>query len=102
MQLYPFKKVTIVLDKILQDQFLPKLIELGASGYTTIDCGGCGDRGVRTGAFGSNVQITVICPPDVCDKILTYIARNFFDNYACIAWESDVKVVRGADYVKKS
>ncbi|MDB5384959.1 MAG: nitrogen regulatory protein [Planctomycetaceae bacterium] len=100
MQLHPLKQVTIIVEKILQDQLLPKLIELGANGYTTIDCSGSGVRGVRSGEFGSNVQITLICPEDISHKILTFVSRTYFDNYACIAWESDVQVVRGAHYVK--
>ena len=90
MQLYPLKQVTIVTEKILQDQLLPKLLEFGAVGYTTTDCTGSGERGARNGALGGNIQITVICPEDISHKILTYVSRNFFENYACIAWLSDV------------
>jgi nitrogen regulatory protein P-II 2 len=100
MQLHALKQVTIIVEKILQDQILPKLLELGATGYTAIDCSGCGHRGVRSGEFGSNLQITLICPEDVSHKILTFVAQTYFENYATIAWESDVQVVRGARYVK--
>jgi hypothetical protein len=27
------------------------------------------------------------------------VSRNYFENYACIAWQSDAAVVRGARYV---
>lgn len=102
MQLHPQKQVTIIVEKILQDQLFPKLIEFGAVGYTTVDCSGSGERGARTGPFGTNVQITVICPEEVAHRILTYVSRNFFDHYACIAWLTDVQVVRGARYQRPS
>lgn len=102
MQLYPLKQVTIIVEKILQDQILGKLTSLGATGYTTIDCSGCGERGARSGAFGSNVQITLVCSEVVSHKILTFVSEHYFDNYACIAWESDVQVVRGIRYEKKA
>lgn len=102
MQLYPLKQVTIVTEKILQDQLLPKLTELGAGGYTVTDCSGNGERGLRSGVgFGSNIQITIICPEDCANKILTYVSRNFFDHYSCIAWIADVQVMRGARYEKQ-
>ena len=103
MQLYPLKQVTIVTEKILQDQLLPKLKELGAGGYTVTDCTGDGERGLRSGVgYGTNIQITVICPEEVAHKILTHVSRNFFENYSCIAWIADVEVMRGARYVKKT
>lgn len=35
----------------------------------------------------------------VAEAILTYISHNLFENYGCIAWVTDVSVVRGSHYV---
>jgi hypothetical protein len=39
-------------------------------------------------------------PADVAVSILTHISHQYFDDYAVIAWLSDVQVVRGQQYVK--
>jgi hypothetical protein len=38
---------------------------------------------------------------EVAEKILTHVSHEYFEHYACIAWLSDVQVVRGDQYVAK-
>lgn len=101
MQLHTLKKVTIVTDDQLKHQLLKKITELGGTGYTCHEVQGYGSRGVRSDVFAGNVEVTVICSEEVATAILTYVAHNFFENAPCIAWLSDVQVVRGARYVAK-
>ena len=98
MQLHPLKKLTIVTEGTLRPLLLKKICELGASGYTCREVQGYGSRGTRTDQFASNIEVEVICPESVANAILTYVSHNYFENYACIAWVSDVQVVRGARY----
>jgi len=98
MQLHTLKKVTIVTEESLKVTLLKKIIELGATGYTVNEVQGYGSRGARSDQFGSNVQVQLVCPESVAFAILTYVSHNFFEHYACIAWTSDVQVVRGARY----
>ena len=101
MQLQSLKLVTVVAEEILKEQLGKKGLELGATGYTTYQAQGLGSRGARTDEMGvGNVRLEFICPPAVAEAILTYVSHTFFENYACIAWMSDVSVVRGAHYVK--
>ncbi|MDR3634717.1 MAG: hypothetical protein P4L84_13010 [Isosphaeraceae bacterium] len=100
MQLHPLKLVTIVTEPVLKDHLLPKIIELGATGYTCYEATGFGSRGARKDFGGENMRIDVVCSPDVADAILTFISHNYFENYACITWVIDVSVVRGARYMK--
>ena len=103
MQLYPLKLITIVVEEVLKDQILRKVQELGATGYTYGECQGYGARGTRhDNVSGTNVRIEVVCPDNVAIAIMTTISHDYFEHYACIAWTSDVAVVRGARYVVKN
>jgi nitrogen regulatory protein P-II 2 len=95
MQLRTLKKVTIVTEDAIKIPLCKKMCELGATGYTTREVSGYGSRGVRSDPFASNVQIDVICPEAVATAILTYVSHHYFDHHACVAWMSDVQVVRG-------
>jgi nitrogen regulatory protein P-II 2 len=99
MLLHTLKKVTVVTEDSLRHQLVKKICELGATGYTFHEVQGFGSRGSRSDAFANNVQIDVVCSEAVADSILTYVAENYFENYACIAWVGDVQVVRGTRYV---
>jgi nitrogen regulatory protein P-II 2 len=100
MNLHPLKQLVIVTESILTEQILPKLIELGATGYTYFIVDGYGSRGARGDVEGDNVRIDVICKPETAEAILTFVSHHYFENYGCIAWVTDVSVVRGAHYVK--
>ena len=101
MQLQPLRLVTIVTEQIVREQIVKKILELGAGGCTWHDAQGTGSRGVRGDAtpLDRNVRIEVICSPPTAEAILTYVSRHYFENYACIAWQTEVTVVRGARYV---
>ncbi len=98
MQLHTLKKVTIITEDSLKQDLLKKIIELGATGYTCREAQGYGSRGARSDQFTSNIEVQLICSPSVADAILTYVSHHYFEHYACIAWTSDVQVVRGERY----
>jgi nitrogen regulatory protein P-II 2 len=101
MQLYPLKHVTIVAETILKDQLTHKVLDLGATGFTCIEVAGDGSRDARSVIAGENLKLDIICPDEVAQAILTYISHNLFENYGCIAWVTDVSVVRGSHYLKR-
>ena len=98
MQLFTLKKVTIVTEDVVRVALAKKVCELGASGYTCREVQGYGSRGTRSDPFANNIEFEIICPEPVAQSILTYVADHFFEHHACIAWLSDVQVVRGARY----
>ncbi len=101
MQLQALKLVTVIAEEILKDQISKLGLDCGATGYTSSEVQGSGSRGARTSATAEgNIRVQFICPKDVADKILTQVSHSFVENYACIAWMSDVEVVRGARYIK--
>lgn len=100
MLMVPLKLVTIVAEAILRDHLTAELKHLGAKGFTIIDARGDGSRHLRAGELpGENVRIDTIVSAAVAERILEHVAREYFSNYAVIAYVSDVAVVRGEKYV---
>ena len=103
MQLQSLKLVTIVAEEVLKEQLVHKILELGATGCSYHPTQGTGSRSARhDDVFGENFQMKIVCPDDVAQKIVNYISHNYFEKYAIVCWVSDVEVMRGAHYVKKS
>ncbi len=101
MQLEPMKLITIVAEKLLKDQMVQKVLELGATGCSYHPTEGKGLREARhNDAFSENFQMKIVCPSDVATKILTYISENYFEHYAIVTWVTDVEVMRGKHFRK--
>ena len=103
MQLYPLKLVTVVGEAVIMDDVAKEGIELGATGFTMTDAAGQGSRSARnvivtSGAKTQKVEFVV--PMEIAEKILTHVSHTYFEHYACIAWLTDVQVVRGQQYAK--
>jgi nitrogen regulatory protein P-II 2 len=99
MQTFPMKRITIIGDDCVKYRILQEILELGATGYTDCLVHGKGDRGVRPRhAEPPNSKIEVIATPEVAHKILEHIARNYFGEYAMIAFLDDVEVLRGEKF----
>jgi nitrogen regulatory protein PII len=93
------KKMTIVAERLLRESLLKLLREVGATGYTMTAVEGAGSRGVNAGDFeGRNVQIETIVSAKVAEAILNRIAAEYLENYAVIAYVSDVDVLRGGKF----
>jgi nitrogen regulatory protein P-II 2 len=92
--------VTIVIESILEQRITRALRDLGVSGFTITAARGDGQRGFRTGDVeGGNVKIETIVHPDRAAEVLAYVEEHYFENYAVIAWVSEVGVLRGDKYV---
>ena len=90
------KLVTIVTEAVLEQEVCESLEELGAVGYTVTNARGKGSRGVRDAGWStsSNVRVEVVCSDDVAERIAKHLQRKYYDNYAMIIFESDVRVHR--------
>ena len=103
MQLYPLKLVTVVGETVIMDDIAEQGIKLGATGYTLTEVVGHGSRSARNVVVTGDAKTTkveFVVPMHVAEKILTHVSHEYFEHYACIAWLSDVQVVRGQQYVK--
>ncbi len=101
MELEPMKLITVVAERFIKDQLVPKVLELGATGCSYHPTEGKGLREARhDDAFSENFQMKVVCPTDVAETIMAYIAEHYFEHYAIVAWLTDVEVMRGKHFRK--
>ncbi len=94
------KLVTIVTEAVLEAELCAALSELGASGFTITDARGSGSRGVRDAGWSSsgNVRIEVVCSDEVAAKIGHYVRDEYYENYAMILFEADIRVLRSGKF----
>ncbi|MDQ8189820.1 DUF3240 family protein [Roseibacillus persicicus] len=97
------KLLTIVTENLLKEQIITLLKEHHITGFTISRVEGEGSRGVRASDWeGPNLKIEAIISPQGAEQILERISAQFFDNYAVIAWLSDVAVLRGDKFAQPS
>ena len=106
MQLYPLKLVSVVGESVIMEDIAEEGIKLGATGYTMSEVIGHGSRSARnvgsTAGGAKTLKIEFVVPSDVAVEILTHVSHEYFEHYAIIAWLSDVSVMRGEQYTRKS
>lgn len=90
------KLITIITEAVLEADLCKALGELGATGYTITEARGSGSRGIRDAGWSSssNIRIEVVCSDDVAENICSYLRRTYYNDYAMILFESDIRVVR--------
>lgn len=96
MNLHTMKLVTIICEAVLEDRVVELLRECGAHGHTAFDVRGSGHQGERSADLveSGNVQIEVIANPAVAERVLDRIQTEYFHDYAMVAHESEVRVMR--------
>lgn len=96
MNLHPMKLVTIICEAVLEERLVEVLRECGAHGHTAFDVRGSGRQGERSADLieSGNVQVEVIAKPAVAETLLAKLHRDFFHDYAMVAYESEVQVMR--------
>lgn len=96
----PLTLVTIVTEGLLKDEFATLLRKHHATGFTISRTEGEGSRGVRARDWeGPNLRFECIVAPEVAEKILAEVEKTYFENYAVIAWLTDVRVLRGSKFI---
>lgn len=91
------KLLTIVAESALESLLIGDLKRLGVTGYTVWDVRGEGTRGKRKGDFDQSrsICLTTICQSDLAHAVLEHLAATYFEDYAIVAYLSDVQVHRG-------
>lgn len=96
------QKITIVAERLLKDQMIDLVKEEGATGFTLTSVQGEGSRGVRASDWeGNNIRLEIIASRQVADAILDRLAASYFDDFAVIAWLTEVDVLRGNKFVSE-
>jgi nitrogen regulatory protein PII len=92
----PLKLVTIVTEGLLKDEMITLLRDRGATGFTITRSEGEGSRGIRARDWeGPNLRFECIVTEETANAILDEVGRVYFEDYAVIAWLTDVSVLRG-------
>ena len=96
MNTFPMKLVTIVCEALAREHLTRLLTEAGALGYTMFSVQGTGAKGSRVAdieEFG-NIQIEVIVPAPVAERLLERLNRDILPHFAVIVYETEVRVLR--------
>jgi hypothetical protein len=94
-KLVSIRRVTVVADVILEPTLLEEFAKLGARGYTSVGCHGKGRHAAVNSLdpfTAALVRMELLVQPDVADKIIDYLHREIFANYACTACVETVEV----------
>lgn len=96
MKTHPAKLVTIIGEALAREPLKRLLAEVGATGYTLFTVEGEGRQGRRTADIQefANIQVEVIVQPEVGEKLLERLEKEFFARFAMIAYEADIRVLR--------
>lgn len=99
MNTTPLRKVTIIAERVLRDEILDLLRDLGATGWTIAAVEGQGSRGVRASEWeGRSVQIDTLVTESLAGKIMQLVADTYFTHWGVIVYSSPVEVMRGVKY----
>jgi nitrogen regulatory protein P-II 2 len=99
MQTTTLQLVTIIAEALLQERLVEDLHRLGARGHTITPCSGAGSRSRRVGEIlGENIRVEAIVTQPVAERILEFVAEEYFPRFASIAFVLPVSVVRGEKY----
>lgn len=96
MNLHPMTLLTVICEAILEDRVVEVLRDCGAHGHTAFDVRGSGHQGERSADLveSGNVQIEAIVRPAVAETALARLQAEFFQDYAMVAYASEVRVLR--------
>jgi nitrogen regulatory protein PII len=94
------KLLTIITEALLEGELCEAIDKLGATGYTVTNARGSGSRGVRDAGWTSsgNVRVEVVCSKELSDAIAKHLHDKYYDDYAMIIFESDVRVLRSEKF----
>lgn len=99
MQTEELTLVTVVAEAVVEHRLVRDVAACGSRGWTVCDARGQGSRGVRADEFeGANIRLETLVSPEVADRLLEVLARDYFPRYAVVAWTTPAQVVRGRKY----
>jgi nitrogen regulatory protein PII len=100
MALVKVKLVTIIAEAVLAEELHDLLRGIGASGYTQTEASGEGSRGLRSSTVldGENIRLETLVSAETAERLMEKLARDYFSNYAVIAWVTEVEVVRAGKF----
>lgn len=100
MKMWPKKLITIVTEKILENDVIDVLKKNQMKGFTVTDARGEGARGVRSAAWDqvSNIRVEIVCDEERAQTICEVLHEEFYENYAMIVFVSSVETLRDSKF----
>ena len=94
-------KAVVVLDTALEEEMLHKFVELGASGYTTIECNGAGRKAVYQEPFSghSQIRVEVVGTRQTCEAIVRHVSQPEYAGHPVAAYLEGVEVIQPERFV---
>ena len=89
-------RITVIAEASLEQRLTGKFLELGAKGYTVVDCRGGGTR-TPPEERKPKVRIEAIVSLSVENRILCYLADEILDEFPVAVSTENVEVIQG-DY----
>ncbi|TWU34549.1 C4-dicarboxylic acid transporter DauA [Novipirellula aureliae] len=95
------RRVTLVADATIEHWLEEELIQLGASGLTSIVCHEAKSNGVDDGVQSCNgkVRLELIAPRSTCDAMLTFVRQDVLPLHSVLVSVENVDVLRTSDFV---
>ncbi len=96
MNLHTMKLVTIICEALIEERVVEILRQCGTHGHTAYSVRGSGSQGDRSADIveTGNVKLEVIVKPTVAEAVLERLHRELFKDYAMVAYETEVRVMR--------
>ncbi len=101
-------KIVVITEKVILEGVVAIIDAAGASGYTVVNAGGKGSRGIRTQSRAQvvdalrNVKIEVICSArQQAEDIAENVSAKYFRNYSGITYLEEVEILRPGKFSPK-
>jgi MFS superfamily sulfate permease-like transporter len=94
------KRITIVTEDHLEEMLEKHLLDLGASGYTSMPCRGAGRNSLPGNATHATPQVRIeaVVPQVVAEQILDYLRTEVTPNHRVTACTETIDVLCEGDF----
>lgn len=90
------RRLTITVDPQIEHELLQSLVQLGATGYTCMDCQGMGRHELRSGLgrIAARRRIEIIATQHAVENMLDYLAKEILPKHRITVCADSVDVIR--------
>lgn len=87
--------LTVIAESVLESRLIDDVKRAGAKGYSVTHVRGEGATGRQALDFaGPSVRLESVVTDEVAVRVLEVLRRDYFKNYAVVAWIAPVRVAR--------
>lgn len=87
--------LTVIAESVLESRLIDDVKRSGAKGYSVTHVRGEGATGRQALDYaGPSVRLEAVVTDQVAARVLETLRRDYFANYAVVAWVAPVRVAR--------